>query len=711
MATILDPEAASESLFSPPLWEQRRSIVNRLMVASHCNIVADLGCGEGSLCAVFCNSSQFRDIIGVDLDRQELDVAYINCSPTHTDSINLRELPMSINLYNGSIDTIDSRLRSVEAVACCEVIEHVQPEILPNILLSILGYIHPRLAIFTTPNKDFNVLFPDMNLDPSDPKFRKFRHSDHKFEWTRNEFRSWATAAAIQYGYHVVFTGVGILAKEMYNPSSGHCTQIAVFIRKSGRRENANVIGETIASRIKEQKGYLLEEYEKEKSFWEETIKKKKLDNTYNPDEDGTEYYSIEGPLLHYCSLPFPYFDSKKRLRSSALVDFLAKDIERVLFGKYTNSIAIAKRSGGPVPKFKSIGSLINLSEIWESLTIRQQFVSFQNLVEYSHSPEIKGVYEVVGTDTFIPRDFSTTILDYHNREIFDFTELLDLVDDTCFELSLKEDVLANRRPRRGRKLTGKEFTSKEKIAFTDKFDGIASDDEKECDVEQNIWYNSTSSRIIKDLKLKIVVDIKPPELMLKEDWSNYDDIGASNTRMEDGEMVLDEKVANDLESNDESTNEPMHYIPDHSSPERPRNSARQQMLLNSLFDELDRVDTLYGKDEKYAKEENKASLAQAGFNIGNKLGWKEIELDSNERDDLLNAITKLTTYREYLPKTTPVEFIMSKKSVEHTKEPFSDNKGYNAINSLFNSHTHSLPVFVPKEAGNSGYNTIKRRK
>jgi len=35
------------------------------------------------------------------------------------------------------------------------------------------------------------------------------RHHDHRFEWTRSEFRAWACDAAEQFGYKVEFTGVG----------------------------------------------------------------------------------------------------------------------------------------------------------------------------------------------------------------------------------------------------------------------------------------------------------------------------------------------------------------------------------------------------------------------------------------------------------------------------------------------------------------------
>lgn len=49
---------------------------------------------------------------------------------------------------------------------------------------AVFEQLRPRIAVFTTPNVEFNVLF----------KFaegQQFRHDDHKFEWTRREFTDW----------------------------------------------------------------------------------------------------------------------------------------------------------------------------------------------------------------------------------------------------------------------------------------------------------------------------------------------------------------------------------------------------------------------------------------------------------------------------------------------------------------------------------------
>ena len=61
-------------------------------------------------------------------------------------------------------------------------IEHLDPPILERIPHSIFGVMQPQTVIMTTPNAEFNVLFPD---------FSGFRHLDHRFEWTRREFELW----------------------------------------------------------------------------------------------------------------------------------------------------------------------------------------------------------------------------------------------------------------------------------------------------------------------------------------------------------------------------------------------------------------------------------------------------------------------------------------------------------------------------------------
>lgn len=61
-------------------------------------------------------------------------------------------------------------------------IEHLYPDDLDAFPYTVFGFIKPQVAIVTTPNADFNVLFKEM---------KAFRHPDHKFEWTRQQFQDW----------------------------------------------------------------------------------------------------------------------------------------------------------------------------------------------------------------------------------------------------------------------------------------------------------------------------------------------------------------------------------------------------------------------------------------------------------------------------------------------------------------------------------------
>ena len=68
------------------------------------------------------------------------------------------------------------------ADCCCFRVEHLHESELSQLPKAIFGQIAPQLVIMTTPNAEFNVLFPNLT---------GFRHPDHKFEWTRQQFGDW----------------------------------------------------------------------------------------------------------------------------------------------------------------------------------------------------------------------------------------------------------------------------------------------------------------------------------------------------------------------------------------------------------------------------------------------------------------------------------------------------------------------------------------
>ena len=105
-----------------------------------------------------------------------------------------------------------------DAVTCIELVEHLKPEMLPELQKNIFGYIRPKVVIISTPNADFNVLFSSG---------KKLRHWDHKFEWTQDEFQNWCRGICTQFNYTVGYDGVGKTPESKHE--HGFCSQFAIF--------------------------------------------------------------------------------------------------------------------------------------------------------------------------------------------------------------------------------------------------------------------------------------------------------------------------------------------------------------------------------------------------------------------------------------------------------------------------------------------------
>jgi hypothetical protein len=98
-----------------------------------------------------------------------------------------------------------------------EVIEHLDPPRLAAFERVLFEFARPRMVVLTTPNAEYNVKFETLPAG-------KFRHRDHRFEWTRPEFETWAGQVAQQFGYSVCFRPVGV-----EDPAVGAPTQMGVF--------------------------------------------------------------------------------------------------------------------------------------------------------------------------------------------------------------------------------------------------------------------------------------------------------------------------------------------------------------------------------------------------------------------------------------------------------------------------------------------------
>jgi len=83
----------------------------------------------------------------------------------------------------------------------------------------IFEFAKPGTVILTTPNREYNVNYEKLPEE-------QLRHGDHRFEWTREEFRKWTEHVCEQFGYTCVISGIG----EM-DEATGQPTQMGVFTR------------------------------------------------------------------------------------------------------------------------------------------------------------------------------------------------------------------------------------------------------------------------------------------------------------------------------------------------------------------------------------------------------------------------------------------------------------------------------------------------
>jgi len=180
--------------------------------------VVDMGCGPGALLSRLAKDRSFSRIIGVDVSARSLEQA---ARSLHLDQSSDAERER-IQLLHGSVVYRDERLRDADAMVLMEVIEHVDPSRLPALEDAVFAGARPAAVIVTTPNAEYNVLYPTLERGA-------LRHDDHRFEWTRAEFRAWADAVAARHGYAVEFRPVG--AEDAVH---GAPTQMALLRREEG---------------------------------------------------------------------------------------------------------------------------------------------------------------------------------------------------------------------------------------------------------------------------------------------------------------------------------------------------------------------------------------------------------------------------------------------------------------------------------------------
>jgi SAM-dependent methyltransferase len=198
-----------------PLAEQRRGAVVAVLKAEAAHRVLDLGCGSGALVDTLLRDPAFTEVVGTDVSHRALTLA---ARRLRLDRMAQRQRDR-VQLFQSALTYRDARLRGYDAAVLMEVVEHVDPPRLPSLEQAVFGAAQPRVVVVTTPNAEHNVRYESLPAGA-------MRHHDHRFEWTREQFRLWADAVAERHGYRVRYLPVGA-----DDPEVGPPTQMAVFNR------------------------------------------------------------------------------------------------------------------------------------------------------------------------------------------------------------------------------------------------------------------------------------------------------------------------------------------------------------------------------------------------------------------------------------------------------------------------------------------------
>ncbi|KAJ7592978.1 hypothetical protein C8J56DRAFT_929997 [Mycena floridula] len=295
-------DASEEELkvtFNPPLYQQRRMWILDFMRSENSTNILDIGCGEGALLEALTNAAPWLKpppknilppsdypnednitnlhptaIAGLDISVLDLQFAIqgtapppnLNSSPGASvqryGSIPKRWEEMEAKIWKGGLQTLNPEFVGVECIVSSEVIEHLPPDIFPYFAPVLLGVYHPKILLITTPSYTFNSRFTAPNApksarkgfpDPTGRTDRVFRHDDHKFEWTVDEFNTWCHQVALEWGYKVLTSDLGkAMEKDPWNRDEalGGASLVASFRRNDDEQAQGVVNRERRAREV-----------------------------------------------------------------------------------------------------------------------------------------------------------------------------------------------------------------------------------------------------------------------------------------------------------------------------------------------------------------------------------------------------------------------------------------------------------------------------
>ncbi len=198
-----------------PLNTQRLEAVKNAVLESGASSVLDIGCGEGRLTSMLLREQQIRKITAADVSVSVLERA--------KRKLNIDRMPPylrdKLTLIQASLMYKDKRFEGFDAACVIEVIEHMDEARIPLFEKVLFGAAKPKTVIVTTPNKEYNDNYPTLENGT-------LRHKDHRFEWTREQFKAWCEHICTEYGCTVRYMEIGEKDENCGTPTQGAAFQM-----------------------------------------------------------------------------------------------------------------------------------------------------------------------------------------------------------------------------------------------------------------------------------------------------------------------------------------------------------------------------------------------------------------------------------------------------------------------------------------------------
>ncbi len=214
---LIESSSTDEDLVPEPrkqnLHQQRHDRIVEVVRDLAPKTVVDLGCGEGKLIRKLLRIKDITRILGMDVSLIDLEKAE---RKLHLEDAGPK-LTERIQLIHGSLMYRDRRIEGFDLATVVEVIEHLDAARLAAFEKVVFQFARPQTVLVTTPNREYNAVYGIND---------ELRHSDHRFEWTRDEFQSWTMKICEAYGYECRVEGIGETHDTFGSPS-----QMGVFTR------------------------------------------------------------------------------------------------------------------------------------------------------------------------------------------------------------------------------------------------------------------------------------------------------------------------------------------------------------------------------------------------------------------------------------------------------------------------------------------------